>query len=278
MIDWLASYPKSGNTWMRLMLANYFSETDDPHDINQPGVTNGIASLRVRFDEVLGLDSSDLTDAEIVQLQPRLYEAMVAQNPVPQWMKVHDAQQQLQNGEWLFGARVSGCAIYLVRNPLDVAVSRAFHDGHGDMDRAIALLCNPDGAISGGGKSQLRQFMGDWSHHVASWVDQDVIPRLVVRYEDMLQDPKRELARVIAFARPGAEIDPKRIELAATNTAFERLRAAEDEQGFREVAVRQERFFRNGKSGDWVNHLTSRQIETVCNTQGAMMERFGYLP
>lgn len=49
-INWLTCYPKSGNTWMRMLLANYFSETDTAHDINAVGVTDGTASIRWRFE------------------------------------------------------------------------------------------------------------------------------------------------------------------------------------------------------------------------------------
>lgn len=278
MIDWLASYPKSGNTWMRLMLANYFSETDLPHDINQPGVTNGIASSRWRFDDLLGIDSAHLTDREVLALLPQVFAALVAQDPAPQWIKVHDAQQQLPDGRWLFGPEVTGSVIYLIRNPLDVAVSRAFHDGHGNMDRSVDLLCNPAAAVSGGGKVQLRQFMGDWSHHVRSWTSQNAIPLLLVRYEDMLADPAAQLARVIRFARPGDAVDPARIAAAVTNTAFGRLQAAEAASGFREATARQERFFRSGTAGDWVNHLTDAQVERICHCHREVMARYGYLP
>lgn len=278
MLDWLASYPKSGNTWMRLMLANYYSETDAPHDINKPGITNGIASSRWRFDELLGIDSAHLTDAEVIALQPHVFRAMVAQNPSPQWIKVHDAQQKLADGQWLFGPEVTGSAIYLIRNPLDVAVSRAFHDGHGNMDRAVDLLCNPNGAVSGGGKVQLRQFMGDWSHHVRSWTEQDAVPVLLVRYEDMLEDPGAQLGRVIGFARPGEAVDPVRVAAAVAHTAFERLQAAEAEGGFRETTARQERFFRSGTAGDWVNHLSPSQVERICTCHHQVMAQYGYAP
>lgn len=276
VIDWLASYPKSGNTWMRLLLANYFSEVDQPHDINQPGVTNGIASLRWRFDEMMGLASSDLTDDEIDRLLPRMFETMVARNPAPQWIKVHDAQRRLPDGAWLFPPQVSGTVVYLVRNPLDVVVSRAFHDGHRDMARAVAMLCDPQARVSGGGKPQLRQVMGDWSGHVESWTLQRDIPVKVVRYEDMLQDAGRELAAVIAFARPNEAIDQARIDRAVAHTKFETLQATEAEQGFRETTARQERFFRSGRSGDWVDQLTTEQAERVWQSHRDVMLRYGY--
>ena len=275
-IDWLASYPKSGNTWMRMLLANYFSETDSPHDINTPGVTNGIAALRRRFDELLGVTSSDMTSDEVRSLQPNVYNMLAAGRPEHQWMKVHDAQAKLPDGRWLFPPSVSGVVIYIIRNPLDVAVSSAFHDGHGNMDEAAEKLCNVDTQIARKPSTQLPQFIGDWQHHVKSWADQKEIPVLVVRYEDMLADTARELARVIAFARPDCDIDHTRIEAAVDNTAFERLQAVESGAGFVEKPPEIERFFRNGKAGDWRNHLTMEQTKRICAQHGDVMSRFSY--
>jgi aryl sulfotransferase len=275
-IDWLASYPKSGNTWMRLLLANYYSETDEPHDINKPGVTNGIASSRFLFDNHLGINSTDLTDDEAMQLLPDLFLQMTQASDRRHWMKVHDAQAMLSEGHWLFPPESSGSIIYLIRNPLDVAVSRAFHDGHGDMEKAVTSLCDPEATISGRSKSQLRQILGDWSHHVKSWVDQNAIPVLVVRYEDMLADTGQEFCRVLAFARGEELIDHERVKRAVHNTSFETLQAAEAKSGFREITSRQERFFRKGKAGDWKNHLTDAQAARINHVHKEMMSRFDY--
>jgi hypothetical protein len=276
MINWLASYPKSGNTWMRLLLAAYFRERDDAFDINAPGVTNGVAAARARFDEILGIDSAHLTDAEVKSLLPHVFTHMASAKPAPQWIKVHDAQARLPDGSWLFPPATSGKAVYIVRNPLDVAVSRAFHDGHEDMARAVEALCNPAAAIGGDGKQQLKQCLGDWSHHVRSWVDQSEIPVLTVRYEDMLDDAARELTRVIGFVFPDHPIDHARIEEAVANTAFDRLQSVEAAQGFRETTPRQKRFFRNGKAGGWVDHLTDEQVARVTACHRPVMRRFGY--
>lgn len=275
-IIWLASYPKSGNTWMRMLLAHYFNESDAPHDINAPGVTNGIASSRARFDELLGISSSDLTDDETHGLRPAMSHLLAEANPAPQWIKVHDAQERLASGEWLMPPEISIGAVYLVRDPRDVAVSRAFHDGHQDMDRAVTFVCNPQQTVSGGPKTQLRQFMGDWSHHVRSWIDEPAMPLLVIRYEDMLADTAKALRQVLGFALPDQPIDEPRLAAAVKGTAFETLKQAEEQNGFRERTSKQDRFFRNGKAGDWRNHLTAEQAVRICNQHRAIMDRLGY--
>lgn len=262
---------------MRLLLAAYYNEKDDLLNINSAGITNGIASSRRRFDEILGIDSAHLTQGEVAYLLPYVFDEMTKLHRAPQWIKVHDAQAQADDGRWLFPPSASAKVIYLVRNPLDVAVSRAFHDGHEDMAVAVAKLCDPDAAIGGGGKQQLRQWLGDWSHHFESWVDQTAIPVLVVRYEDMLEDPARELARVISFVFPDEIIDPARIENAAAQTAFDRLQAIEASEGYREKAPRQKSFFRQGKAGGWTDYLSPEHVARIIHSHGKVMRRCGYI-
>lgn len=275
-IDWLVSYPKSGNTWMRLLLANYFSEADVPHDINAPGVTRGTAGSRWLFDTFLGLPSSDLTGAEIAWLRPHAYRIAAERNTARFWVKVHDRQAQVGEDLWLFPPNASGVAVYIVRDPRDVAVSNAFHDGHRDMERAVAKLGDSAMTIAGARAEQLPQHLGDWSSHVTSWADQRDIPVLVLRYEDMLTNAAAVLRRVIAFARPELAIDDARLAHAAHATRIEALQAVEAAGGFREARPRAGRFFRRGQGGDWRNHLSDDQAARIVRRHLAVMQRFGY--
>ena len=70
-------------------------------------------------------------------------------------------RRRLADGRWLFPPAVSGVAIYLIRNPLDVAVSLAFHDGHEDMRRSVAKMCNEQAVLGSGKSLQLSQFRGE---------------------------------------------------------------------------------------------------------------------
>ena len=276
-IIWLASYPKSGSTWLRLQLDEYFEESGDPHDINKPGVTLDNASSRLLFEEYLGLDSSELHDDEAMELRPDLFRAIATFHQHRVWLKVHDAQHKLDDGRLLFPTESSACVVYIVRNPLDVVVSQAFHDGDAEMDRAIDMLCDPDAAISGGPGLQLRQVLTDWSSHVASWIDQSATPLVTVRYEDMLQDNFGILRSVVATALPDVAISEERLHNAVARTRFSKLQRIEQEQGFRERRPNQARFFRQGKAGGWRDYLTPDQVRHICSAHAPMMMRLGYL-
>ena len=259
-----------------MLLADYFSGTETPLDINVSGVVDSIASSRHLFDSYLGLPSCELTLEEARSLRPSVYTQMVARHPAPIWMKVHDAQCRLGDGGWLFPPEASGAIIYIVRNPLDIAVSLAFHDGHGDMAQSVAKLCAPDTVAGKASGLQIPQALGSWSDHVASWVDQDAIPVTVVRYEDMLANTARELTRILRAARPDIGIDEDRIQRAVKHAEFDRLAAAEAAGGFRERPATMKRFFRNGRMGDWRSHLSAPQVAEITSRHAGMMQRFGY--
>ena len=276
-IDWIVSYPKSGSTWLRLMLTSCLDPEDAPLDINRRGVTHGTSGARWLIDEQLGIASSDLLPGERLSLIPDAFRLAAERADARLWFKVHDRQMRLPDGRWLFPEAVSGAAIYLVRNPLDVAVSLAFHIGDGDFDRAIALINNPDAVIGGRGDGQAAQGIGSWSGHVASWLDGQPIPVRVVRYEDMLAAPLAALQSVIGARADRIQVTPDRLSRAVAQTDLARLQAQESAAGFAEAPRRDQPFLRSGRSGEGRERLSAAQVECVIRAHGETMRRFGYL-
>lgn len=277
-IYWLASYPKSGNTWMRVFLTNYWRNESAPTDINDLEATP-IASARAIFDTETGVDSGDLTFDEVDRLRPKVYRrfARTAQGEA-RFCKVHDAYTFLPDGQPLFPPDITLGAIYILRNPLDVAVSYAHHNAV-TIDRAINMMNDSDHCLCaqpGVMANQLRQRLLTWSAHVESWLDHTSgFPLLVVRYEDMVYSPVRTFTEVVRFI--GGELDATRIQKAIDFSSFEVLQGQEREHGFQEKMQRAESFFRKGKVGDWRDCLTPQQAAQIITTHENVMRRFGYL-
>ncbi len=286
---WLASYPKSGNTWLRMLIAN-LSATEAPVDINDLPERGGIASARGSFDFLTLIDSGLLTHDEIDGLRPRVYEALArgAQDdeydepedaPPVRFVKVHDAYTfNADGGPLLAGARGADGAIVIVRDPRDVAPSLAHHSGI-PIDQAVAMMDDEQAAFCGKADrqhNQLRQQLPRWSGHAASWLDQTDIPVLLVRYEDMQADAAGQLRRVLAFAeRPASDED---IARAVGFARFEQLRGQERDRGFREAPRPHQggNFFRRGESGAWREELTTEQVARIEAAHAPMMRRLGY--
>lgn len=234
-IIWLASYPKSGNTWMRILLTNYLRNADEPADINQLDVGPIASNLRA-FDENVGVEASDLTQQEIERYRPLVYERISALASEPVFLKVHDACTYSAEGHPLISKRATRGVVYLVRNPLDVAVSFAHHLRR-SLESTIQAMGDEHYALvdkKDGFKSQLRQPLLTWSGHVNSWLEQPDLDVHVVRYEDMKADPEATFTQVVRFA--GMEDDPARIRKAIGFSSFGRLKKQEQEAGFREKA------------------------------------------
>lgn len=276
-IVWLASYPKSGNTWFRTFLANFQSERDQPADINALGGAP-IASARGPFDEALGYDSGELTFDEIDALRPEVYRQIAREAKEPLYCKVHDAYTFLPDGRPLIPPEATAGALYFVRNPLDVAVSFAHHSAAKSIDRLITALGDEQNAFcesSASEPNQLRQKLLSWSAHVLSWVDAPGIRVHVMRYEDMKRAPEETFGRAVRFLR--LPEDRGRLEKAIAFSRFEELQAQEERTGFREKVPRAKSFFRKGEVGSWREALSPEQAQRVIAAHATVMRRFGYL-
>ena len=276
---WLASYPKSGNTWTRLLLANFLADAEQAVDINRIGETlPGIHPCdRAWFDRATGLPSSDCTADEIEPLLPAALRAHAAEaGGERQFCKVHDALHDTAAGEPLFPADVSAGAVCLVRNPLDVAVSLAFHFGGEDFSEAVTRM-NDRRCVLENSCQLLRRRLLDWSGHVESWRSAP-FPVLTVRYEDLLADTAGQLARMTRFLGLAGAADGRRLRRAAAAADFTRLQEQEAQDGFRERHHRCGRFFRSGRSGDWRRHLSAAQAQRIARRHGAVMRACGYDP
>lgn len=275
-IYWLASYPKSGNTWFRVFLAHLLEP--DGKQLNLDEIRTGaIASARGWIDEALGFNSADLDHDELDQLRPYVYEWHAEQLNAVGYHKIHDAYTLLPCGTPLIPAK--GClgALYFVRNPLDVAISYANHASC-SLDQSIQSMGNPHYAFCKGRSrqhNQLRQHLLSWSAHVQSWHTQKNIPCLVLRYEDMKQNPLATFTQAVQFLQ--IEASSARIEQALNDASIERLQHLEQTCGFSEKPAKTKHFFRKGIVGDWKNTLTHRQIDQIIQDHAEVMRHYGYL-
>jgi hypothetical protein len=274
-IVWLASYPKSGNTWMRAFLTALTVPDLHEVDINHMADTT-IASSRQLFDEISGVASSDLLPEEIEKWRPCVYRQESDEAPSLVYHKIHDAWTLLPDGTPLIPAEATHAVLYIIRNPLDVAVSFANHLNTG-MNKTIGIMNNPEYAFCERHDRlalQLVQKLLTWSGHVKSWVEDSHLPVCLLRYEDMKADPFKAFSGAVRFI--GLEYDDEAIHKAIELSSFEKLKKQEQEKGFSEKNAHSANFFRKGQAGDWRNVLTPEQVNRVIEAHGEMMEKYGY--
>jgi hypothetical protein len=275
-IVWIASYPKSGNTWFRIFLNNLFDGDQTTADINNLHHTP-IASSRILFDEVSGISSSDLTMKEIDNIRPEVYRKISGANRNILYYKVHDAWKNNSKNEPVFPLDVTKAVIYIIRDPRDIAVSYAYHSNRGyknvvsNMADPKYSLCDKTDRL----QNQLRQELKSWSEHVISWVRESRLPVFVIRYEDMIKNDRREFQKAVDFL--GLTYQEERVKFAVKHSKFELLHNLENSMGFKEKPLKMESFFRSGKVGDWKDRLSGRLVNQLILDHGPVMEQFGYL-
>ena len=272
-IWWLASYPKSGNTWLRAVIATLVSGR--PANINAMAFLGPTAGGRFPFEDVLGIDSVALSREQEMNLRPRAYDIWAAEAARPLYCKTHDAYQMTPAGEALFPTTATYGAVYIVRDPRAVAVSSVHFMGQ-PIEETIAVMDHPAANYAGATtrlSQQLRQPLLRWSDHVESWLAAP-FPVHLLRYEDMLSDPHSAIGAVAAFL--GLRSDPQTIAMAAEATKFSRLQAQEQEAGFNEKPRQSAAFFREGTAGGWRRVLTPDQTARIVAAHGDVMRRLGY--
>jgi len=271
-IIWLASYPKSGNTWMRVFLHNLFLNPAEPVSINSVTQFCLVEQDASHFNQFDPRPLSQLTDQEIAQLRPKVQEHFTRYFPDSVFVKTHNYLAE-HEGVPLISLQYTAGAIYMIRNPLDVAISFAHHFGL-EIEEAIEQIGDPAIGTPTTDRN-VQQVYGTWSLNVQSWTEHGLPALHAVRYEDMARWPLKTFAGVAKFL--GLSPPRKRLKQAIRNSSFEALKAQEDEHGFGE-GTKHSRFFRAGRVGQWKEVLSEEQIRRIVSEHREQMERFDYVP
>ena len=272
---WLASFPKSGNTWFRSFLSALMYGKVDINQLRSDGHFSSI----ITYSNLHDIDCRMMSSDEMFLHIPNSLRAFCKKISTLQFFKVHDAYRCNVEEIPIFPKDITYKVFYLVRNPLDVVASYANHLDT-TIENAIKMMNNPKGSlvpIANAGHhhtTQLYQLMYDWSGHVKSWLDQKELDVHVIRYEDMKKQPFETFSK--AMASLGCSFSDEQIQVAIDLTTFEKLKQQEEEKGFRERANVDGIFFRKGKVDGWKEELTTEQVQIIKNTHGEVMNRLGY--
>lgn len=272
-ILWLASYPKSGNTWLRLFISNLLADSATPFDINRIGEVTlaepGTAGFAL-FDK---RPWQEWSDADIARLRPKVQEriSQTREGVIP--VKTHSAFVKV-GGVQTINMAVTHGAVYVVRNPLDVVISYAHHQGIA-IDAMIDIMAR-DMFRTPTNATNVYEVMGSWSQHVASWTATESPMVHVMRYEDMIADAGSAFSGLAAFMR--VQTTREKVERAVQHAAFDTARKMEAETGFVERTPAQDHFFRSGRVAEWREVLSDAQVRKIVEAHHPQMARFDYLP
>jgi Sulfotransferase domain len=272
-IIWIASYPKSGSTWLRAFLHNYVRDGAAPHDINRlTDLTTGESSA-ARYRRHDPRPASQYSIADVQRLRPLVHRALAASEPGLVFAKTHNALLVVE-GVQTITRDVTRGAIYILRDPRDVAISYSRHLDL-SIDDTIAVMADVE-AATGGTDEKVYERLSSWSAHVHFWTRRPHPGLHIMRYEDMLAAPEEAFGGLIRFL--GQEPPEARLARAVRFSAFGELRSQEQAQGFIEQPGRSSgAFFRAGRAGQWREVLSRAQAARIERDHADVMRRFNYL-
>jgi hypothetical protein len=271
-ILWLASYPKSGNTWVRIFLENLFRNGTAPVSINELNVVAFGDAQRDLYQSLTDRPLDGMSDEELDRLRPLLQQTLAAR-PETAIVKTHNRIGFVGDVPLISMEHTMG-AIYVVRNVFDVAVSFAAHYD-GTMEQVVDGLCR-DSMHTPTTGAAIVQYLGPWGEHYLSWTRGVAgFEPLVLRYEDLRARPFKEFSRIVKFLKIPA--GPDRIKKAIRFSNFEEVSRQEKQRGFRERVRADQTFFREGKVGGWRRSLSEDQVAQLIDVHGDVLRELKYI-
>ena len=270
-IIWLASYPKSGNTWLRIFIENLFRNTIEPAKINDLGVVKHNDNSPDLFRKIVGHNIDNMTDTELHQYRGKVQNYLANGNEST-FVKTHSALQYHEGLPLIHLEHTAG-AVYVLRNPFDVVISFSDHFkiSHDDAIEAIAAPSHRVNTT----KQGVFQILAGWSNHYRTWFGVDNFNPLLMRYEDMVHNPIKTFGRFNKFL--GLPKNPERLKRAIKNSSFAEVSRQETMVGFPERSRPDQKFFRSGKVGGYKSILSEAQVTKIINAHSDLLFEKGYI-
>lgn len=276
-ILWIASYPKSGNTWMRSILSALVYSDDGLFNFDLlPNIDQFDTVKNFKFVEKVNKDDfQNLNKLKIVSKYWQEAQQKLSSKKII-FLKTHSANYNYDSIKFLNINKTRGC-IYLVRDPRDVAISYSKFIGT-TYDETIQNMTQANRQIYDQ-KKNIGIILSRWDYHLASWLNINA-PIIFIKYEDLLFKTKNVMDELVKFMKDdlniNLQIDDQKINNIIKTTSFDKLKKDEENKGFKESS-KKSRFFRSGKSEQWKKILNKEQINIIETNFKEYMLKFGYL-
>ncbi len=283
-VIWLASYPKSGNTLIRLFLSCYLFTDDgilkDFHLIRNITVFNHFHI----FNNIENICSKEefITKPEIIsnywiKAQESLYKKFPKKIFI---LKTHNANI-VYNNKPFTNEKYTKRFIYIVRDPRSVLISSKKHYDLKNYQIAMEHILS-DKRLTYVNNNMLPEFLLSWRSHYLSWFNfskKNPHLGLIIKYEDLIQQPEKFFLIILNFLgdKPNAKINKKKFNNSLESVQFHNLQNIEKNYGFEEKKGQAKYFFRKGLIDEWKKELPEKILKNIEKKFNKEMIELGYL-
>ena len=272
MIIWIASYPKSGNTWLRALLSTYFFSKEKEFNFS---ILNEIPNFiqSKYFSPLVGLNTLKDSPLEITNYWGTA-QSRINLSDETKFFKTHNACVS-HEGRWFTTQENTSGYIYVVRDPRAIVCSQAIHSNI-KLEKSTEDLLN-ENFIGYNGEYYLAELTCSWKINYLSWKKRKNFPGIVVKYEDLKDNPNKEFKKILLFLKDKIkfDLDETKIKKTIELCSFPNLSRLENKKGF--VEAKNGKFFRKGKKDAWKNELAPDLQKKIENNLKEEMEELGYL-
>ena len=240
MIIWLASYPKSGNTYLRSLLSSYFLTQDGYFQLNSLKQIKQFPALGLF--KKFGVDVSN--DLELIKNYLNVQQRMNSQNKKAlRFLKTHSSLQNI-NGHKFTDLNNSLGVIYVVRDPRSVVKSYANHYQM-SLDSATEKLLKFS-TLTASTKHSNNIYerhithVGSWASNYNSWKEfKKINSYLLIKYENLVLDTEKTFLEILNFifklSKLNIKIDNNKLKNTIESTSFSKMQKLEKNLGFPEA-------------------------------------------
>tara|TARA_B100000242_G_scaffold290847_1_gene263000 strand:- start:526 stop:1380 length:855 start_codon:yes stop_codon:yes gene_type:complete len=284
MIIWIASYPKSGNTWLRAFITSLLYKDKNLNVLNKLKqihaypLSKDFYNLLDNFENFKNISENWEKSQSILNLDKKI-----------KFLKTHHILCSI-NGKFFTNYKNSLGVIYIVRDPRNVIISLKHHYSFKNYDEALKFMLDKHRFSGKMGKketftreTEFPTYISNWHNHYNSWKNFKK-NYLLIKYEDLIKNPKVNFKEVTKYLSKllKIKIDEEDLDDAILKSSFKNLKQSEEKFGFSEAAPdkitnRKKKFFNLGPDNMWEEDLPVNIRKKIESTFNEEMKELNYL-